>query len=316
MQRKYQVAVILLNYNSSDFTLDCVDSIIKNTSSNLSFQIVVVDNNSSWQEYEKLEKLTAIRDVTVIRSRINTGFSGGNMFGTQWADAEYYYFLNNDCILLNNCLELLFRFSEQNQQVGICSGEMYNAEGKYEYNFRYFPTLKLKLLGSGLLRLFQPAHYLNKRVQLQKPTKVQLVSGSSMFIRASAFEEMGGFDTNYFLYCEEEDIALRMLKCGYFTYLVPEAKYQHFESKSSQSDAPLKLPFLKEFYISLFYYFQKNYGTSYRLAMQLFYFLKTIRKFYINKSYVTLALFIGAGANVEDSLRFKQKIGSLTNNKQ
>jgi GT2 family glycosyltransferase len=129
-----------------------------------------------------------------------------------------------------------------------------------------------------------------------------------MFIRATAFEVIGGFDTNYFLYCEEEDIALRLSRAGYATYLVPEAKYQHFENKSSQSSNVIRLPFLKEFYISFLYYYSKNYNRAYCFIIQLLYFFKTLRKFYKNKDYAVLAWFILKGAPVRESLRFKQKI--------
>lgn len=230
------------------------------------------------------------------------------MLGVQLAHADYYYFLNNDCILLNDCISVLHKFMEQTPSAGNCSGEMFNAKGNYEYNFRYFPTLKLKLLGSGLLRLFSPEKFPSKHKRLESPTQVDLVNGSSMFIRATAFEEIGGLDTNYFLYCEEEDIALRLSRAGYATYLVPEAKYQHFENKSSQSSHAIRLPFLKEFYISFLYYYSKNYNRAYCFAIQLLYFFKTLRKFYKNTDYAVLAWFILKGAPVRESLRFKQKI--------
>jgi GT2 family glycosyltransferase len=129
-----------------------------------------------------------------------------------------------------------------------------------------------------------------------------------MFIRASCFEEIGGFDTNYFLYCEEEDIALRLSRNGYQTYLVPEAKYRHFENKSSTSDNSIRLPYLKEFYISFLYYYSKNYSVPYRMAIQTLYFFKLLRKFYKNWGYAELAFFVAGGAHLKHSLRFKQKI--------
>lgn len=310
--RKYQIAVILVNYNSSQYTLDCVQSIEEKTSSSLRYQVIVVDNCSRPEEYTKLDSLNTNSRVTLLRSRINTGFSGANMMGMQAAEADYYYFLNNDCILLNDCLHILHSFLEEKPEAGNCSGEMINKDGVYEYNFRYFPSLKLKLLGSGLLRLFSPDDYPDKRKRMSAPARVDLVNGSSMFIRASAFESIGGFDTNYFLYCEEEDIALRLRRAGHLTYLVPQAQYQHFENKSSSSENAIRLPYLKEFYISFLYYFSKNYGFFYRLAIQFLYFFKLGRKFYKNTGYAYLAFFVAAGAPVRHSLRFKQKISSAS----
>jgi GT2 family glycosyltransferase len=304
--RKFQVAVILINYNSSQYTLDCINSIRSQTS--VRYQIIVIDNNSRSSEFEKLSILSEIKEVTLVRSKLNVGFSGANMMGVQVADADYYYFLNNDCILLNDAIRILHVFMEGNPSVANCSGEMFNANNRYEYNFRYFPTLALKLLGSGFLRLFYPERFPDKRIRFEKPTRVDLVNGSSMFIRAGCFEEIGGFDTNYFLYCEEEDIALRLSRQGYHTYLVPEARYQHFENKSSVSDNSIRLPYLKEFYISFLYYYSKNYSVPYLIAIQALYFFKLLRKFYKNWGYAELAFFVAGGAHLKHSLRFKQKI--------
>src|SRR5258708_40281264 len=107
-KRKYQVAVILINYNSSQYTLDCVETIFAKTSKELTFQIILIDNNSAPEESRKLERLASYADVQVFFGNINLGFSGANMAGVGLADAEYYYFLNNDCVLLNDCLEILY----------------------------------------------------------------------------------------------------------------------------------------------------------------------------------------------------------------
>jgi GT2 family glycosyltransferase len=307
--KTYQVAVVLINYNSSNFTIDCIHSIEKQSNPSVRYQIIVVDNNSSLEEYQKLEAVRGTNDITIFRSKINLGFSGANMLGVQFADSEYYYFLNNDCVLLNDCLGILCKFMDNHPQVANCSGEMFIANGEYECNFRYFPSLGVKLLGSGFLRLFSPGKYPSRHKRMALPTKVDLVNGSSMFIRATSFDDIGGFDTNYFLYSEEEDIALRLWRAGYSTFMVPSAGYQHFVSQSTQSDNRINLVFLKEFFISYFYYFGKNYNGLYRWSMQVFFFFKTIRKFYKNWDYARLAFFIAAGANVRHSLRFKQKIG-------
>lgn len=307
--RKYQVAVILVNYNTSHYTLNCIQSIHRLTSS-VNYQIIVIDNNSRREEFNKLLELKSQARIQLVRSKINIGFSGANMMGVQLADADYYYFLNNDTILLNDCLGILYHFMESNPHVANGSGEMINGKGDYEYNFRYFPTLALKLLGPGLLRIFNAERYPSRHVRFKEPTRVDLVNGSSMFIRATPFEEIGGFDTNYFLYCEEEDIALRLSRHGYQTFLVPEAQYQHFENKSSASDNEIRLPYLREFYISFLYYYSKNYNALYRMAIQFLYFFKLLRKFYKNLGYASLAFFVAAGAPAKHSLRFKQKISA------
>jgi len=302
--RKYQVAVILVNYNSSQYTIDCVRSIRAQTKT-VRYQIIVVDNDSRPDEKLALRELQGLSDVQMIFSPDNSGFSGANMIGVNAADAEFYYFLNNDTVLLNDCIGILYDFMSGHPEAANASGEMFIADGSYEYNFRYFPSIALKLLGSGILRLFQPTSFPSRHIRFQQPTAVDLVNGSSMFIRAVPFEKINGFDTRYFLYCEEEDIALRLRREGFKTYLVPAAQYQHFVSRSTRQDGSINLPFLKEFYISFLYYFGKNYNRAYRLIIQVFYVIKIGRKVFRNRDYGRLAWFILRGAPEKESLRYR-----------
>ncbi len=302
--RKYQVAVVLVNYNSSQYTLDCVQS-VRALTATVRYQIIITDNNSRPDEKAMLNALQGLPDVQVIFSNENLGFSGANMLGVKAADAAYYYFLNNDCILLNDCIGILYEFMNNHPEAANASGEMFIADGTYEYNFRYFPSIALKLLGSGILRLFKPRSFPSRHVRFEQPTAVDLVNGSSMFIRAIPFEKINGFDTRYFLYCEEEDIALRLRREGFSTYLVPAARYQHFVSRSTRQDGSINLPFLKEFYISFLYYFGKNYSAAHRLFIQVFYAIKIGRKIFRNRDYGRLAWFILRGAPEKESLRYR-----------
>lgn len=298
----------MINYNSSQYTLDCIDSIFAQTSSDLRFQVIVIDNASVPEEYARLRPLESREHVLVFRSRLNTGFSGANMMGVQLARADYYYFLNNDCILLEDCLKTLYDFMELHPDAGNCSGEMFNAAMEYEANFGYFPVLSLKLFGSGLLRLFRPGHFPSRHKRIVVPTRVDLVNGSSMFVRGTALEAIGGMDIHYFLYCEEEDLAWQLRRTGQLTYLVPGATYQHFVSRSTAKDNSINLVFLQEFYISFLYYYRKNHGFIYCAVIQLLYFFKILRKFYRHMDYVRLAFFILGGAPMKYSLRFSQKM--------
>ena len=96
------VSIILVNYNSSDYTLPCIQS-IRSKTKGVDYEIVVVDNNSISIEREKLRPVAEDTNLKFVQSEVNLGFSGGNMLGVQAArpDADYYFLLNNDTILLN-----------------------------------------------------------------------------------------------------------------------------------------------------------------------------------------------------------------------
>jgi len=297
------IGVIILNFNTSQLTIDCVNSIFNNSPKELIFRIIIVDNNSREEEFNKLDSLRSNERVIIFRNPQNAGFSGGNMEGVRLCSPEYYFFLNNDTLLLNDNLSILYRFMQDHPGAGICSGQLYNENHKPGINFNYIPDLKLKLLGSGLLRLFDKANYPVKGKEYNEPIRVPVLNGSSLFVRAVAFDQAGGFDTNFFLYCEEEDLAIRMKKSGYKLYLVPEAKYMHLQGGSSTKDPVKDFKYLKEFYISQHYLYRKHFGTAAMYVWRLTQFFRSVRKFYKNRNYLKLAVMLLRGPSIKESMR-------------
>ncbi|MBR9999655.1 MAG: glycosyltransferase family 2 protein [Cyclobacteriaceae bacterium] len=302
------IAVVLVNYNTSEYTLQCINSIVSQVSPKLNYSIIVVDNNSRQEELKKLEALEGMDTVAIIKLPMNSGFSSANKAGMEITSARYYYFLNNDTELENDALDILYEFMEKHPEAGISSGQMYHADGSIGININYFPDLWLKFLGSGFLRVFSPGKYPKKGIPYVAPVKVPLLNGSSLFIRKKALDEAGGFDTEFFLYCEEEDLALRMKKKGYACYLVPEARYTHYEGKSSIRDEGINYLMLREFYISQHYLYQKHYGRFAAFVWRVSQFFRTFRKCYIHQDYVKLAFFILWHPNKKYSLRHQQTI--------
>ena len=300
-----QVSVILINYNSSGFTQDCVASIVAMTQG-VSYEIIVVDNNSAPTDFESLKSISKRHPITLVRSRINLGFSGGNMLGVQFAspDVLYYYFLNNDCVLKTDVCSQLSAFMDATPDAGVCGAQMLASDGSRQPTFGYLPTLAGKLLGHGFVRALNPRQYPPIRQVYTHPLRVPFIMGSTLFVRASAFHVIGGFDITHFLYVEEEDLAKRLLMRQLNAYLVPQAEYIHFTGQSTTRNYDVE----KEYYISLFHYFGKYHSWPARVLFRLYYFIKNLRKFYKDPIYARLAWFIGRGSPMRESLRYRQVI--------
>ena len=302
-----KISIILINYNSHQFTYDCVDS-IRDKTVNIDYEVVIVDNNSLPADYEALKPIADQPKVQLIRSRINIGFSGGNMLGVQFADpnADYYYFLNNDCVLRTDVCSQLAEFMDATSSAGLCGAQMFAGDGSRQITFGYLPTLGSKILGHSFVRMLNPAIYPNVREVYTEPVRVPFVMGSTLFVRASAFNLIGGFDVAHFLYVEEEDLAKRLLQKGLYAYLVPQAEYVHFTGQSTVRNYDVE----KEYYISLFHYFRKYHSWPERVLFQAYYFIKNGRKFRQNWIYARLAGFIWRGSPMRESLRYKQTVRS------
>lgn len=303
------VAVILVNYNSSAFTMDCLASIASFSVTSLadgpSMHIVVVDNHSNDHEYQLL---SGVQDrfpgVTLIRSNVNLGFTGANMLATQVLDARYFFFLNNDTVFMNDVIGILFRFMESDTTAGVCTAQMFDGNYSFTKSFHYFPSIVESVLGVGFARLLMPARYPTNRKKYETPVSVPYVTGSAMFCRREALAAVGGMDVTHFLYWEEQDLCLRVHKAGMTVYLVPQAQFVHFYGKSTARNYRIAA----EEMISMFHFLRKHYSFLHRSSLRLFYFFKHLRKFYKGFDYVRLAFFVLAGAPMSASLRYDQKM--------
>jgi GT2 family glycosyltransferase len=304
----YQVATILINYNSSHYTLNAVKSIIDKTSKKIDYQIIVVDNASQYEDYLRLkDRLPHVKNLTLFRSRINTGFGGGNMLGIQFANAKYYAFINNDTLLKNDCLSLLYNFLEENESIGICAPQGFDENDEVVKSFDHFLTLRKELFGRKLLERLNPRKYPKRKKIYYKPIKVQCVPGSFLFVNADSFNKVGGFDTNIFLYYEETDLAFRIkqLETKNTCYLMPLAQYTHFEGKSTDKSLRIK----KELKLSMLYVLNKNSGYLSFLIIKNIMIIKYVFKSFYKPSYFSLVslLFIKGGSIIQ-SLKQSQKI--------
>ncbi|OUS21620.1 hypothetical protein A9Q93_00450, partial [Nonlabens dokdonensis] len=122
------VSCIIINYNTSQLTREAIQSVMDFTQDDVNYEIVVLDNASKYEDYINLKEFVdqAPDFVNIHRSRINTGFGGGNMLGVQKAQpCKYYAFINNDILFVQDHTLLdLFNFMENNDRIGICSPQM------------------------------------------------------------------------------------------------------------------------------------------------------------------------------------------------
>ncbi|MEY2923457.1 MAG: hypothetical protein RL108_2083, partial [Bacteroidota bacterium] len=128
------VAIILVNWNSYEFTNDCIASLKK--VSYLNFRIVVVDNGSIDGSGKQLQQEQP--DIIVLFSDDNKGFTGGNNIGLEYAiknDFDYALMLNNDTFVEPDFLDHLVQYLEQNPNTGVVQPRIYfNHDRKLLWN--------------------------------------------------------------------------------------------------------------------------------------------------------------------------------------
>lgn len=278
---KYEISIILINYNSSNYTINCVKSILEKTSNAINYQIVIIDNNSENEDYSTLKSFvtsTFINNCQLIRNNKNLGFGAGNMVGVKNSNSEYYAFLNNDCILLDDCVRLLFEALKNNLNYGVVGPQAYRENKELLTVLDHFASPKKEFLGRSLLETINPKKYPNRKKEYHKNQQAEFISGSFMMVRAHEFMGIGGFDPNIFLYYEETDLCIRMQKINKQTFLIPEAKYIHFHGASTPKNIAIKT----ELKLSYLYVIKKHFGAFWYQVilnkLRIQYFFKSIGK--------------------------------------
>jgi GT2 family glycosyltransferase len=160
---------------------------------------------------------------------------------------------------------------ESNKSVAIAAPILIDSKGKtiqqitskeltpFRYIFTY--TFIAKLFPNNKVK----TDILKRNSKTTKPYQVELVPGSALIIRKNVFDSLGGFDKNFFLYFEENDLCKRAINAGYKIYKVPDTKVFH-DWKPAEGNKKLK----KVFEESRFYFFKKHFGEVPAYIVELF----------------------------------------------
>ncbi|WP_418179807.1 glycosyltransferase family 2 protein [Aliarcobacter lanthieri] len=300
------VSFITINYNSSKYTIELIKSIYKNIL-DISYEIIIVDNASKIDDFSILENFVDGKiNLKLIRNRVNSGFSGGNMLGVNYAVGKYYFFINNDCILLNNTAKILKDFLDVNKDVALVTGRVLDENGNFSSSYKQFPHLIKQLFGNSIQRLISKNKFPSNKINLKENSQVEVISGSCMFFKANTFNNLGGFDTVFFLYCEEEDICKRVWDYGEKVYFLPEAGIYHKAGGSTVQSFLME----REFYISYYHLLDKHYNSFEQFLLKISLFFKLFVRIFKKKYGLKIFIYMINGFSKKDSLRYKQQINN------
>ena len=249
------ISIIIVNYNVKEFIIPCINSILKNSPTNLSIEIIVIDNNSNDRSVESIKNL--FPKIKLIINDKNEGFTKGVNIGSKSAIGKYLFILNPDTYLIDNSLTHLFKFMKENKKVAILGPQMISNSNNFQQSFWRKPTLLNTLLSlSHLDFINRRKNYKNELFDL--PKEVESISGGAFFVRSSIFNSMEGFDTNFF-WMEDIDFCIRASNLGYKIFYLPKAKIVHHKGKSSEKNWTItiynqlmsKIKFFKKHHSSL-----------------------------------------------------------------
>jgi N-acetylglucosaminyl-diphospho-decaprenol L-rhamnosyltransferase len=229
------LSIIIVNWNSADFLLECIAS-VKEQTRNVVYETIVVDNASADEDLRKLRQ--HCENVSLITSDENLGFAGANNLGFQHSTGKYVLFLNPDTKLIGPAIDTMVARLETLPMAGIMGCKLLNGDLSVQLSsIQRFPTIFNQLLDLEYLQLRWPHCRLWGIEALfrddVKLTSVEVISGACMLLPRKVFEEVGRFSNDYFMYAEDIDLNFKVRQAGYSNYYVGEASIIHYGGKSS-----------------------------------------------------------------------------------
>lgn len=297
------VSIITINYNQSELTRNFVDSLIQFTPSEITYEIIVIDNCSEIEDYNTLKKLLNPYQLKLLRSTKNVGFGGGNMLGVQHATGDYFAFINNDVLFLEDCFSNLITFMKARPDIGVVGPQMLDGDLNPSYSFDHFHGIRKLIFGTRMVEMTSKVVKREKK-KYNTTFKVDLVLGSFMFFNAKAFAAIGGFDTSIFFYYEEMDVCYRLKKIGYHSFLNPTTSYIHLEGGSTKPQYKIK----KERNLSRLYVLRKNHNYLKYTIIRFYFIVKWFFKSLVKFKNFDMFIILIKGSYTENSLKHKQKI--------
>jgi GT2 family glycosyltransferase len=249
-------------------------------------EVLVVDNASEDGSREMVASL--FPQVRLIVNSTNIGFGAGNNSALADAKGRYLLFLNSDTVVTEGAFSAMMAFADSSPDIGILGPKLLNGDGSLQYSCRRYPNLGAGFFRSTLLgRLFPRNRFSNDYLMTDwdhaSPRDVEWVSGAALMIRRTLVDQIGCFDEDYYMYCEDVDLCWRAnhtefrepdhatapsegvgnrhWRVVYF----PHAIIYHLIGKSSDQ-APTRMTY--EFHRSQYLFYKKHYAASTPIALK------------------------------------------------
>lgn len=225
-------SVIIVSYKVRDILKKNLESLYR-TTSNINFEVFVVDNNSGDGSVEMVKK--DFPRANVIANDQNLGFAAANNQAIKKSRGGYVLLLNPDMRVFEDTLEKMTQWMDEHPQAGVGGCKLVNENEEIIPHLRRFPsfwdqlaiTIKLPHLFPSVLN-----GYILRNVDYGREQEADSIRGSFFMIRRKALEDLGELDERYFIWFEEVDYCKKAKQAGWKVMYTPAAKCMDYVGKS------------------------------------------------------------------------------------
>ena len=229
--KRSMVDVVVVNYNAGRFLDACLTSIENSAQVNGSAavnRVLVVDNASTDDSQAIVAKHP---NVELQQTGANLGFGRAANRGVAATNAPYVLLLNPDTEVDPKAIGELVAILNENVGTAVVGPQVLNADGTRYPSARSFPNL-IDAAGHAFIGLITPNNPWSRRYL--NPGRIDWVSGTAMLLRRTAFDAVGGFDEDYFMYVEDVDLCWRLRKQAWSVAVAEKALVTHHIGGSSE----------------------------------------------------------------------------------
>lgn len=259
-----ELTIVIVCYDSSTL-------IKKNLSKIINFKTVIIDNSNCKKTFNLIKKFPNIR---YFAPKQNLGYGSGNNLGVSLSSTTYILILNPDILIDIDSIKILYESFFKYKDAGILAPALYDEKSIRKSNGSV-SYLKRNLFFKN------HSKYFNK--QADGDTCYDYVIGAALLFKKKFFEQIGGFDQNFFMYFEDNDICDRVYKNRKSVIEIPSSKMIHLQGKSSDINnlkKNIKLSIVHK--VSEFIYYKKNYSFFKLYVIFFILFFDYLQRFFFN----------------------------------
>jgi len=235
-KNKPRVAVVILNWNGSNFLLKFLPSVLASTYPNL--EIVVADNASTDDSVTLLKE--KFPKVTLWENKKNEGFAGGYNSALKQVDADVFVLLNSDVEVTPGWIEPIVALLESNPGIAACQPKVLSFHKRDTFEYAGASGGWIDRFGYPFARgrVFDDCE--TDTGQYNNAAPCFWATGAALFIRSEDFIKSGGFDVAFFAHQEEIDLCWRLHSMGREIYVQPASVVYHVGGGTLASSSPQK----------------------------------------------------------------------------
>lgn len=229
------VSIVFVSYNTAEMTCEAI-RLVKASLHTLDIEIFVIDNASKDDSVARV--VAEFPEIHLITNQTNVGFGRANNQVLPHYTGKYLLLLNTDAFVAPTTIQTTYDFMQAHQETGILGVRLLGRDGVLQPSCRYFPTpLNIFLTTTGLFKCL-PFVKLVDDMQWDHNDVRQCdwVPGCYYLIRREVIEQVGLFDSRYFLYYEEVDHCYATKKAGWQVTYFPDTSVVHIGGESAKTD--------------------------------------------------------------------------------